>query len=378
MKVLGNLSVEKDINVKYPFGSNIKNETETVSGTPVVREIYGDVLMNLYKLLELTGATPTDTDDNNDTQYQIIEAIKKLPNSLNDIEQILSLSVDEWSAPLDLAYLPNKYVFVARATDSYVSGVAYSFKGTGLTTLPFSSNGFSASDEVMVVIDSLGVRAYSLTQLSNTPNDLLMGFGNPLAFNDTSTMRYLDGGNLYTDYPNILPLENNIRFTQSDGELIVYDCFIFGGYIHAIVKKPSNNNYYTCTLDLSGTVLGFVLFDTANIKNPYFYTDGVNLYTSDWAGSGYNEVDKFSFDSGIYTWTNIRQEALPFSFVKTTNSVVKNGDLYTLVSGVLDKYNFDTTNKTNIANFNQVNGQIFSFNGSIYFTTGEVAKKWII
>lgn len=378
MKVLGNLPVEKDINVKYPFGSNIKNETETVSGTPVVREIYGDILMNLYKLLELTGATPTDTDDNNDTQYQIIEAIKKLPNSLNDIEQILTLSVDEWSAPLDLAYLPNKYVFVARATDSYVSGVSYTFKGTGVTTLPFSSNGFSASDEIMVVIDSLGVRAYSLTQLTNTPNEIFLGFSNPLAFNDTSTMRYLDNGNLYTDYPNALPIENNIRVSQSDGELIVYDCFIFGGYIHAIVKKPSNNNYYTCALDLSGTVLGFVLFDAGNANNPYFYTDGTYLYVSEYSTNGPNEIYWFSFDGGTYIWTNVSNSEITTEFVKTTNTVILFPNIYVLIAGDFSKFNLLTTTKTNIATFNQVNGQIFSFNGSIYFTTGEVAKKWII
>jgi len=47
MKVLGNLLVPKDSNSRYPFGSNIKNETDTEQGTPVVREIYGDPLMNL-------------------------------------------------------------------------------------------------------------------------------------------------------------------------------------------------------------------------------------------------------------------------------------------------------------------------------------------
>ena len=82
MKVLGNLPVNKDSNSIYPFGANIENETDTVSGTPVVREIYGDILMNLYRLLELTGVTPTDTEDNDSTQYQLVEALKKLPNSL--------------------------------------------------------------------------------------------------------------------------------------------------------------------------------------------------------------------------------------------------------------------------------------------------------
>jgi len=139
MKVLGNLLVPKDSNSRYPFGSNIKNETDTEQGTPVVREIYGDPLMNLYRILELVGMTPTGTEDSDDTQYQLVEAIKKLPNSLNDIEQILTLSGAIWSVGFDLAYLPNKYFFVARASEDYVSTETYTFKGSGVLELPFSN-----------------------------------------------------------------------------------------------------------------------------------------------------------------------------------------------------------------------------------------------
>lgn len=162
MKVLGNLSVDKDTNAKYPLGSNIQNETDTLNGTPVVREIYGDILMNLYRILELTNITPTDTEDNKDTQFQLVEALKKLPNSLNDIEQVLTLSGSVWSVPFDLSILPNKYFFIARASENFVDGTTYTFKGTGAIELPFTSSGFNGSDELLIIIDNSTVRAYSL------------------------------------------------------------------------------------------------------------------------------------------------------------------------------------------------------------------------
>jgi len=126
MKTIKNIAVPQDSSAQFPF-STIKNETDTENGTPVIREIYGDVLTNLYKLLQVVGITPTNTEDSDITQYQILEALKKLPNSLNDIEQVLSLSGLVWNVPLDTDYLPNKYFFVARASDNYVSGTTYTF-----------------------------------------------------------------------------------------------------------------------------------------------------------------------------------------------------------------------------------------------------------
>ena len=54
MKNLTHLDVPKDIQAKFPFGT-IQNETPTQEGTPVYRELYGDILTNIWKIIELSG-----------------------------------------------------------------------------------------------------------------------------------------------------------------------------------------------------------------------------------------------------------------------------------------------------------------------------------
>ena len=62
MKVIEQLSVPKEVSSDFPFGAII-NETDTEDGTPVVREIYNDLLVNCYKILTLAGITPNGGED---------------------------------------------------------------------------------------------------------------------------------------------------------------------------------------------------------------------------------------------------------------------------------------------------------------------------
>ena len=76
MRTIKQLPIPQDTNLaKFPQGT-ILNETDTAQGTPVVREIYGDILTNIYKILSLTGITPDGTEDSETTQYQIVNALK--------------------------------------------------------------------------------------------------------------------------------------------------------------------------------------------------------------------------------------------------------------------------------------------------------------
>lgn len=387
MKVLGNLSVPKDSNSRYPFGSNIKNETDTEQGTPVVREIYGDPLMNLYRILELVGMTPTETEDSDDTQYQLVEAIKKLPNSLNDIEQILTLSGTIWSVAFDLAYLPNKYFFVARASENYISTETYTFKGSGVLELPFSSvGGFNASDEILVIIDTSGVRAYSLTKLNEAPSKLFTFMGSPLAFNDTNVMYYKEDGYLLTDLPSSDDLQSKIRVFATNGTLLLNDVFLHNSKLVCICFDPISNSYYAFDFDVNDLdiIEEVGLFpndeDTDYMPFSYLDVDG-NLFLTNKGngnlGSNDYEVNKYTRNIyGVFTFSSM--VSLDVSFVKTTNAVIKNNYLYTFQSNNLDRFNLSTGVKENVMFLPSVNGQIFQFNGNIYFTSGEVAKLWTI
>lgn len=386
MKVLGNLPIVKDVSSNYPFDGNIQNETDTQDGTPVVREIYGDILMNIYKLLELVGINPTNTEDNDTTQYQVIEALKQLPNSLNDIEQVLTLTGGVWSLPFNIDFLPNKYVCFARPTDSYVSGSVYTFKGVTGTEYAFTSQtGFNSSDELIIVIDNSTVRAYSLTLLNQLRESFTV-MGQPLSFNDSATMYYQEGGNILSDFPSIGYLENVIRVLASDGALIVNDIFVLKGKILCVVYDPTAITYkfYSFNLnDFASASIVTVIGGSISIGGdftPYFYCDGTSILITNKGGSNVNdyEIESYLFDEVANSLNYFSLTSLEIGFSKTTNAVINSGNLYTLIGGSFKSYSLSGGLVVDIANYNGVIGNIFKFNNDVYFSSGEVAKKWTL
>ena len=228
MRTIKQLPVPQDQDPRFPFGT-IQNENEdgTVLGTPVVREIYGDILTNFYAILRDAGIVPNGTEDNDDNGYQFLEALKKFTNNLNDIEQVLSLTASDFSINLDIDNLPNKYVIFARTAAAYISGVSYTFSGTGDNSYPLTSpTGFKASDEVMIVIDTSGVRVYSVTfKETESPNIIFSDFGSAISFNDSDKIYYGAEGKLFTDDPAIFDIQNAIRLNQSNASIYVNEIF---------------------------------------------------------------------------------------------------------------------------------------------------------
>lgn len=379
MKVLGNLTVDKDSSVDYPFGANIQNETDTVNGTPVVREIYGDVLMNLYRLLELANITPTDTEDNKDTQFQLVEALKKLPNSMNDIEQVLTLSGSVWSVPFDLSILPNKYFFIARASDAYVSGTT--FKGTGVTEYNFTSSGFNASDELLVIIDSSNVRAYSLTKLSEAPEYLPTIIETPLRFNEGKELYYLDSGKLYKNL-QVWDLQNSIRLKQSDGSLILQKAFFVQNHMLCVVYNPNSKNYEFYAFNILNfsdvIVMSTDIEQTSSVDfEPEFICSGSYLFCTNRCNTSSNDfaLTALSIDFDFETLNDSYAIDLDVSFVKNPNITTFNDGIVTLINGTLDSFDVNTGAKTAIGSFPAISGYLFSLNGNLYLNQTNIAHK---
>lgn len=386
MRTIKSLAIPQDDSVQFPF-STIKNETDTEVGTPVVREVYGDVLTNIYKLLQTVGITPTATEDSDLTQYQILEALKKLPNSLNDIEQTLTLTGSVWSVPFNLTYLPSKYFFIARASSGYVNGSTYTFKGTGATEYGFTSSGFNASDEVLVIIDTAGVRAYSLSKLTETPSQIFTVMGMPLPYNDSNKLWYQNEGKLISDYPTVNDVEAVIRVDVSNGTVIVKDMFIVNGWLLCFCLTPATNTYFfrrllisDLSISLSVAVTAGFNFGNSTDYNTHVYVDGNDIYATNWANNSTDDenIYKYLLDINAGTIEQTVGFTMDASFVKTSNAVIKSGFLYTLVSGQLDKYNLTNGVKTSIATYTDLLGNLFKFNGEVYFTAGQVANKWTI
>lgn len=379
MKVLGNLTVDKDSSINYPFGANIQNETDTINGTPVIREIYGDVLMNLYRILELTNVTPNGIEDDKTTQFQLVEALKKLPNSLNDIEQVLTLSGSVWTVPFDLSILPNKYFFIARASDNYTSGTT--FKGTGATEYNFTSSGFNASDELLVIIDSSNVRAYSLSKLSEVPEYLPTIIATPLRFSEGNELYYLDSGKLYKNL-QVWDLQNSIRVDQSDGSLVLQNAFLMQGHIVCVVKNPTTVNYefYAFSLlDLNTVIIltTDVVQTPSTDYGPVFYANNNYIYASNQCNTSVNDYDftelVFRPDfSEIILSTNL---SFDVSYVKKENGAIKNDNLYILDSGLLTCFNVNTGVKTDLGSFTAISGNLFTLVNDLYLNQTNIAHK---
>ena len=89
MRTIKNLPVPKEQDlVKFP-NSTILNETDTNDGTPVVREIYGDFITNIYAFLVDRGIIPNEIEDNEVNGYQFLDALKLNVNKLNDVRRVL-------------------------------------------------------------------------------------------------------------------------------------------------------------------------------------------------------------------------------------------------------------------------------------------------
>ena len=390
MRVLGNLSVPRDIDSKYPFGSGIKNENDTEDGTPVSEEIYGDVLYNLYKIVKDAKIIPSNVQDNDNSGYQLVDAFKKMANTMNDIEQVLTLNNFIWKVPFDLSILPDKYVFFSKATDSYVSGVVYTFEGIDNTiSYPFDSpTGFNSNDEIIVVIDQSTVRAYSLTLL-NRINETFTVFGTPLSYNESNYMYYHESSHILSDNPMSDNIENRLRVFSGNGTLILNDLWIMQGNIIAIVYDESNITYRGYEIDLLDfSNISEITFYQQNSdegffpeginRNPYFYCDGMCIYVTNNNGlsDSDNSISKYLYEKSMSSARKVAIFNLDPSFIKTTNLVVKNDFFISFVNGNLKRFSLTSETYEDLGYYNSNLGVIFNFNNNIYFTSGEVATKW--
>lgn len=254
MKILANLvSLVKRTDANLPFGKTIQDETETQQGTAIIADLMQDIFSNLYRLLEVSKITPTNDFDGDSTQYQIIDALKKLPNSMNDIEQVLTLDGTTWSVPLDLSILPNKYFLLARATDDYDATETYDFKGSGDDTYAFTSEVFKTGNLLLIVIDTGGVRSYTISK--NLQNILTNGSTATFTSADGDILQIEEVVNFFSDF------SSQKSITSANNENQVYEAL--ARYQSTRQANFDNGTYQTVNQDVIG-----VLNEVEGYMNP--------------------------------------------------------------------------------------------------------------
>ena len=110
---------------------------------------------------------------------------------------------------------------------------------------------------------------------------------------------------------------------------------------------------------------------------PVAYTNGSNVYLTNRANNGDDQdILTLSYNPGASTLTAIGDVVILTDFRKTTNAIIhQNGNLYTFINGVLEQYSLTDGSHTVGTQFKGYTGNLFSFNGDFYYTSGEVAKK---
>lgn len=373
---------DEDI-VKFPHGA-IQNKTDLQPGTPVVREVYNDLLQNIYKLLDITGVVANGTEDSETSQHQIIDALKKFSNELNDLQQVVTLNANEWSVNFNIDLLPDNYVFIGKVSDNYVSGTSYTFKGTGVNSYSMiSDSGFNASDLVLVIINQSQVVFLNLSSITGG-NEVVTSFGTPLTFNDGNEVHYLSDGYISTNKPSVSNVQQHIRVLASNANLIVTDAIILKGKLLCFVFDTSALEYFFYDFDINDlTTPNLVTNDPfiSGVDNqPYIYSDGTFVYMTNGDNGTVNDYDikKYSYDENTSTLTGVTSFQIENTFEKTTNAFITGDFLFTFTSGNLYKYDLTSNSKVFVDFYNNINGVVFKQNGNTYYSNGEIAIKWVL
>lgn len=381
LKGQNNLVHDENYNL-FPEGAII-NETENQEGTPVVREVYNDFLMNVYAFVKSRGINFNQLEDSEQNGYQFVNALKRNVNELNDSEKLLNLQGSTWNIDLNFDLIPNKYFVFARATENS-SNSYISIKGSTNTSYPFESNEFKTGDELLLIIDQDKVRAYNLNFQSSINNSSLNVFAAPLRYS-SSGIWYFENGILYSDKPESYKLEQVLKAQYLNDNLKILEIF----------KKDSF--FICCCLDTENFNLSFFKFDYSNMSSAfelevegininqnvtqnrdcYFYYNGDKLMIS-------NQSNNSSLNNYLHSYSvNFSQNKLVYSneiileetFQKVMNSISVSGGLINFINGILYYYKLDGSLEI-LGDFPSFIGILFSISNKIYYCDGNNATEW--
>jgi hypothetical protein len=383
MRTIRDLPIVQDgNNTLFPDGQ-IRNETATQSGTPVVREIYGDILTNIYKIIRDAGVEFTETEDNENTQYQLLQALKVFVNEINDVMQVLTVSNTDISINVDLDNLPNNYVFIGQISELLLASETYDLTGTGSNSYVFSPDtDIVANSQVLLVIKNSSVA--KIVDLSKEINQITISlpYSGVLSYNSTNESYYLSDGFILANGPQSTNVQQIIRVDQGDNDILIYDAIIHKGALICLAKTDAATVYdlYVFSITNLNTVNSkfTVTQQTSTDHVPYLFADSEFIYLSN---LGNNDSDDFKvrsyfLDLKPFTLTQSSDITLNSDFQKTTNYFIKDSKFYTFINGNLYSYPFTGETRDFEKFLNNTNGQVFVQDSKIYFKSGFIGNLW--
>lgn len=381
MRTIKGLPYAQDTDTtKFPYGQ-IQNETATQEGTPVVRQIYGDVLTNIYKIVRDSGLNFNQLEDSEENGYQLLDALKVFSNKLNDLEQVVTVSGNQLEVNFDINNLPDNYVFIGKNSDFISEGVNYELSGTGSRTLSITAQrNISASSLLLITLKASSITINVINQ-EEAQSSILTPFTGVISYNSSSKTYYISDGYLINNTPESVNIQQAIRLYESDASISVIDTVLHKNKFLVLAKPDSSNIYDFYVIDSGNlSVIENKLSynqSGANDYLPYLYADKDFIYLTNSGNnsSSNNIIDKISVDYTAGTLSKVSQLTLESSFQKTSNAFWRNGNIYTFVNGNLNLYKSDGTIEF-ILFLNNINGQLFVQNEKVYFTSGEIATIW--
>jgi hypothetical protein len=149
-----NINVDNSDPSNYPDG-RVKDNTGTGNGTPVDRNVYGDLHSNISRLMREYGIVPSGLPDNETNGYQIIQALSALA-SKNDFIYALTTSAGVLNIDIKLSNMKTNEFLICRASADKTTETA--IKGIGATTFAVLYSGsFKANEYVRLIKTVAGV-----------------------------------------------------------------------------------------------------------------------------------------------------------------------------------------------------------------------------
>jgi hypothetical protein len=391
MRSLKGLGLVHDTNYAlFPQGA-IKNETDNEEGTPVVREVYGDLLMNIYAILKDRGINLNDVEDSQQNGYQLLDALKLIYNQYLDASQILSKNGANWFINIDTSLIPDKAVLFVRSTEDMVKNISINvldIAGEFLSVSPKTN--VKTGDDCVLIYDASGGRLYSLNPDSSKEIsiDSFVVYGNPIPQNKSlPIVWYFQSGILSNMNLEFYDIQDAVRRKFSNSTLEVRNVGQIDSYFLCLVYKPVDFSY------------SFVSFFNGNFSNPqevsfvgfspifngvedykvnvYFQNDEV--FATNKAGNSIenNEISKFVFNPTTNQLIFQADILVNISFEKIQNTSIIDNRLISLDSSRISTYDF-SGGKTTKETFGQLIGQLFRVADNIYFGNGYNAIKLVL